>query len=69
MSIHDDKERSVLSREPWWEKPPAEGQSDDDLRWGWLTIYSDLSVSFDLDDPPSHEEIKSRPGCKLPVSR
>ncbi|MEE9494434.1 MAG: hypothetical protein V3W04_13790 [Gammaproteobacteria bacterium] len=56
--------REVSSKEPWWEKPPEPGQTDEDLVWGWLTVYSDGGVVFDTTNPPTNEEILHRSGCR-----
>ncbi len=52
----------LVSREPWWAKPPAPGQNESELEWGYLEIYSDGRFHFDR-TRPSDEEIRNRHGC------
>ena len=54
----------LVSREPWWATPPGPGQTEADVAWGYLEIYSDGSFRFDP-QRPSDEEIHNRPGCWL----
>lgn len=56
--------RTLISREPWWARPPAPGQDESTCDWGWLEIYSDRTFRF---DPvrPTDEEIRNRKGCRV----
>ena len=56
--------KDVLKREPWWASPPKPGQSDNDVEWGYLVLYSDNSFEFDR-TRPTDEEIQSRESCRL----
>ncbi len=57
-------EKTLISREPWWAKPPAPGQDEMECAWGWLEFYSDGSWQVD-NTRPTDEEIRNRPGCRL----
>ena len=57
--------KTILSKEPWWEQPPKPGQTEADLRWGYLLIYDDRSFEF-LDERPSEAELQARSSCLLP---
>jgi hypothetical protein len=60
-----DAVRVVVSREPWWKKPPARGQNVLSCEWGWLEIYSDGGFHFDESSRPTDEEILNRKSCFL----
>ncbi|MCY4425873.1 MAG: hypothetical protein OXC05_02425 [Halieaceae bacterium] len=59
-------EKKILSKEPWWEEPPQPGQTEADLRWGYLVFYEDRSFAF-LDERPSDEELQGRSSCFIPT--
>ncbi|WP_083251045.1 hypothetical protein [Acidihalobacter aeolianus] len=59
---HQDKR--LISREPWWAKPPEPGQDELSVEWGWLEHWSDGSWRFD-EERPSDAQIKNRKGCRL----
>ncbi|MCB1875791.1 MAG: hypothetical protein KDH88_07450 [Chromatiales bacterium] len=56
--------RTLVSREPWWKLPPAQGQNPMACEWGYLIVYSDGSVAFDDLTRPTDEEIANRKGCR-----
>ena len=56
--------RTLISREPWWARPPAPGQDERTCDWGWLEIYSDGTFRFDP-TRPSDDEIRNRKGCRV----
>jgi len=56
--------RTLVSREPWWAKPPAPGQDETTCEWGRLEIYSDGTFHFDR-TRPTDEEIRHRKGCRV----
>nr|WP_137887627.1 hypothetical protein [Pseudomonas sp. 2FE] len=58
----------LLSREPWWASPPAPGQNEMDLEWGYLEHYDDLEFIF-VHERPSDTEIINRKGCRLSESK
>jgi hypothetical protein len=53
----------LISREPWWLKPPQPGQNEQDLHWGYLEIYADGSTKF-VDERPSDQELAERKSCR-----
>jgi hypothetical protein len=62
---------ALISREPWWAKPPAPGQDELSLEWGYLEVYENLEFRF-VPIRPSDEEIRQRKGCRTiaePASR
>ena len=36
----------LISREPWWAKPPEQEQDELSLEWGYLEIYDNLEFRF-----------------------
>ncbi|WP_151427535.1 hypothetical protein [Xanthomonas oryzae] len=48
---------ALMSREPWWEKPPQPGKSELECVWGWLELYDDGTFRFDVSSRPSDQEI------------
>ncbi|GGM29137.1 hypothetical protein ACFQDN_20540 [Pseudomonas asuensis] len=54
----------LISREPWWAKPPEPGQDELNLEWGYLEIYDNLEFNF-VSIRPSDEEIRLRKGCRV----
>lgn|GEM_PF-402252 len=54
----------LISREPWWAKPPEQGQDELSLEWGYLEIYDNLEFRF-VSTRPSDEEIRLRKGCRV----
>jgi len=66
MSSKDRDGPVLISREPWWERPPGPGESEWDVAWGFLEYWSDGSFRF-VRERPSDEEIKSRKSCRNPA--
>jgi|GEM_PF-6828631 len=58
------QESKIVSREPWWAHPPANGQSEEDVEWGYLIVYDNGKIEFTLDERPTAEEIRTRRGCR-----
>lgn len=58
--------KTETKREVWWATPPAPGQNDSDVEWGYLVWFSDGSFDFQIDpeNPPSPEEIANRESCR-----
>lgn len=59
--------RILISREPWWAKPPLDGQDELTVDWGFLEIYR-LGSKFEfdyVDERPTDLEIHNRKGCRL----
>ena len=54
----------LISREPWWAKPPEQEQDELSLEWGYLEIYDNLEFRF-VSIRPSNEEIRLRKGCRV----
>lgn len=61
---NDSEERRLVSREPWWKFPPAQGEDPMGCEWGYLIVYSDGTVAFDEATRPTDEEIANRKGCR-----
>jgi hypothetical protein len=58
--------REVLNKEPWWAAPPAPGQDESELEWGWLVIYSEGEPRFEfVKQRPSDREISNRKSCRI----
>lgn len=55
---------ALLSREPWWETPPAPGQSETEVRWGYLEHYENGAFLF-VYERPTDAEISSRKSCRI----
>ncbi|WP_166366551.1 hypothetical protein [Pseudomonas akapageensis] len=53
----------LICREVWWYEPPKPGQTEADLRWGFLEIYSDRSTKW-VDERPTAEQMKARKSCR-----
>jgi hypothetical protein len=53
----------LISREVWWFEPPRPGQTEADLRWGFLEIYSDRSTKW-VDERPTDAQMKARKSCR-----
>jgi len=61
--------REILSKEPWWARPPQPGQAESQLEWGWLVIYSDGEARFEfVHERPTDEQIRQRKGCRIAPS-
>ncbi|WP_456380913.1 hypothetical protein [Thiolapillus sp.] len=58
------QEPKIVSREPWWAYPPADGQSEEDVEWGYPIVYDNGKIEFTLDERPTPEEIRTRRGCR-----
>ncbi|MDD0973742.1 hypothetical protein [Pseudomonas fontis] len=54
---------SLISREVWWFQPPKPGQTEADLKWGFLEIYSDRTAAF-IDERPTPEQLATRKSCR-----
>lgn len=54
---------TLISREPWWARPPQPGQDEMELEWGYLCHYSDGSFVFEQ-TRPSDKEIRERKSCR-----
>ncbi len=59
-------EPTLVSREPWWEVPPAPGEDELSCRWGWLELWSDGTFRFNTETRPTEQEIRERKGCRIP---
>ena len=57
---------TLISREPWWALPPKPGQSESELDWGYLEHHAGGRFEF-VQQRPTDDEIRNRPGCRLPV--
>jgi len=55
----------VVEKLVWWATPPAPGETDADINWGYLVIKSDHSFEF-VPTRPSADEIANRTHCLLP---
>jgi hypothetical protein len=64
LGVLMDKEVTLLSREPWWVKPPIEGQDEMACEWVFVEFYSDGSYRV-IPVRPTDEEIKNRKACRL----
>ena len=40
--------RQIISKEPWWARPPEPGQDELKLEWGWLVHYSEGEPRFEF---------------------
>ena len=54
---------TLVSREPWWHKPPAPGEDEMSCTWVYLELWSDGSFKVDP-TRPSDEEIRNRKSCR-----
>ena len=54
---------TLICREVWWFEPPKPGQTEADLIWGFLEIYSDGEARF-IHERPSAREIAERKSCR-----
>lgn len=54
---------ALISREVWWFEPPKPGQSEADLRWGFLEIHSDGPPRF-VDERPTDRQMLERKSCR-----
>lgn len=54
---------ALISREVWWFEPPRPGQTEADLRWGFLEIYSDWTMRF-VDERPTDQQMAERKSCR-----
>lgn len=54
---------TVVSREPWWNKPPAPGQDEMTCDWVYLELWSDGTFSVDH-MRPADDEIRARKSCR-----
>ncbi|MCX7077941.1 MAG: hypothetical protein NTV76_01040 [Pseudomonas sp.] len=54
---------ALISREVWWLKPPQPGQTEADLHWGFLEIYTDKPPAF-IDERPTAEQMANRKSCR-----
>ncbi len=57
--------REILSKEPWWARPPNPGQDETELEWGWLVHYSEGEPRFEFVRERPTDERDSQPQ-KLP---
>ena len=58
--------RQIVSKEPWWAKPPRQGQDESELDWGWLVTYSEGEPRFEfVKQRPSQDEIRNRKSCRI----
>lgn len=53
----------LICREVWWRDPPKPGQTEADLHWGFLEIYSDRSARF-VDERPTAKQLAERKSCR-----
>ncbi|OLS63074.1 hypothetical protein [Pseudomonas putida] len=54
---------ALISREVWWFEPPKPGQTEKDLRWGFLEIHSDGQARF-VDERPTDKQMMERKSCR-----
>ena len=54
---------ALISREVWWFEPPRPGQTEADLRWGFLEIHSDSTMRF-VDERPTDQQMAERKSCR-----
>ena len=54
--------RQLVSKEPWWSRPPKPGETEQHLEWGYLLFYDDRSCEF-VKEQPSDEELEVRSSC------
>ncbi len=54
----------ILSREPWWASPPKDGETEADVTWGFLIIYTDGSSAWDSTQPTA-VELANRKSCRI----
>lgn len=54
---------ALISREVWWFEPPRPGQTEADLRWGFLEIHSDRTMRF-VDERPTDQQMAERKSCR-----
>ncbi len=66
MSSKQREEPVLISREPWWERPPRPGESEWDVEWGYLECWSDGTFRF-VRERPTPEEIRNRKSCRNPL--
>jgi hypothetical protein len=58
--------RAILSKEPWWARPPHPGQDENELEWGWLVHYSEGEPRFEfVRERPTDEQIRNRKSCRI----
>ncbi|MGH8349719.1 MAG: hypothetical protein ACRES5_24630 [Pseudomonas sp.] len=58
--------RQIISKEPWWARPPEPGQDELKLEWGWLVHYSEGEPRFEfIRERPTDEEIRQRKSCRI----
>lgn len=55
--------KTLISREVWWFEPPRPGQTEADLRWGFVEIYDDGTTCF-IDKRPTDREMADRKSCR-----
>jgi len=49
----------LVSKEPWWYKPPLADSQTDSYKWGYLYIFSDGTFVFRANEVPPQDEIES----------
>lgn len=54
---------ALIYRDVWWFKPPEPGQTEKDLRWGFLEIYSDGQTRY-VDERPTDKQMAERKSCR-----
>lgn len=57
-------ERTLISREPWWYRPPAPGQDEMTLTWVYVEFWSDGTTCIGQ-GTPTPDEIRNRKSCRL----
>lgn len=58
------QDKTIISREPWWQAPPRPGQDEMECVWEWLITWSDCTFTVEH-TRPSDAEIRARKGCRL----
>lgn len=54
---------ALISREVWWYEPPKPGQTEADLHWGFLEVYSGGETRF-VDQRPTDQQMAERKSCR-----
>ena len=55
-------EKEILSEEAWWDRAPEKGETEADLDWSILRIYTDGTFER-VERAPTEEEMAQRKNC------